>query len=299
MVTVSAPGKLILFGEHAVVYGKPAVAIAINLRTKCKLIQDIPERIRNPYVETILKILNVKNINVKISSDIPIGSGMGSSSALTVSVICALLANNIIHEKIAKLAFQVEHEVQGRASPIDTSISTHGSCILVHQQKSDNFLWKIEKNDKKWYVHHCEIPDLKLVVGYTGILSRTGPQVEKLRRYLNLNPEKYRYIERIGEITVEGVNALKKRDFDKTGSLMLENHQILSVLGMSHPMLDKLVNKCSKYSYGAKLSGAGGGGVMYALTDKNKIDKVVKSIKEVGGIPYIVRIDNKGVLKEK
>lgn len=304
MTTCSAPGKIILFGEHAVVFGKAALAIAIDLRISSSVtksdsysVNGHPMRKKHhAYVSASLdEAWNGPPINIDTESEIPSGSGLGSSAAVTVSCVGAMLAEKGIFEpeSVAKKAYEVENRVQGRASPIDTSTSTHGHGILVSPERSDDFLWRIEKGEAKWNVHHCEIPMLNFVVGYTGIHAATGPLVARVKRLVDTDEKAAQGIERIGEIVTDGATALRKGDKQKLGALMRENHVILNELGVGHPSLEKLVAACNGISFGAKLTGAGGGGSMVALTDD--IGEVSKAITKAGGKPIVVMVGCEGV----
>jgi mevalonate kinase len=307
MTRCSAPGKAILFGEHAVVFGKPALALAINLRIMSGVTKSSGYSVNghpmkkkhHAYVSASLdEAWNGPPIDIETSSEIPSGSGLGSSAAVTVSCIAAMLAEKekFEFESIARKAFEVESRVQGRASPIDTSTSTHGYGVLVSPDKLDNFLWRIEKSNTQWNIHHCEVPKLSFVVGYTGIHAATGPLVAKVKKFVDSDDKAARMISRIGEIVIEGVDAIKRGAKQKVGALMTENHQILNELGVGHPALDKLVDACNGISYGAKLTGAGGGGSMICLTDD--VDQVSKAIARAGGEPIVVRVGCEGVRME-
>lgn len=308
MSTCSAPGKMILFGEHAVVFGKPALALAIDLRISCTVrpshqysVNGHPmKKQRHAYISASLdEAWGGPPIEVDTSSRIPAASGLGSSAAVTVSCIASIMTSRGRLEpgKIAKKAFEVENTVQGRASPTDTSTSTHGHGVLVSPHKLDDFLWKIEKGGTAWNMHHCDVPQLRFVVGYTGIHAATGPLVAKVRKLVDSNEDARDSINRIEEIVLEGAEAIKKSDKRRLGALMDENHSLLNQLGVGHPALDKLVKACKGDSYGAKLTGAGGGGSIIALTDD--VDKVSKDIELAGGKAIQVSVGCEGVRIEK
>ena len=297
MVTCSAPGKMILFGEHAVVFGKSALALAINLRITSSVrsanqysVNGHPMKKRHHmYISAALdEAWGGPPINIDTSSEIPSGSGLGSSAAVTVSCVGAMMAHRggIEPEKIALKSFLVENKVQGRASPTDTSTSTHGQGIIVSPERLDNFLWRIEQGQRSWNIHHCAVPKLHFVVGYTGIHASTGPLVAGVKKLADSSSEAVRAIDRIGEVVLEGVDAMAASDKKRLGHLMDENHMLLNSLEVGHPELDKLVEACRPCSYGAKLTGAGGGGSMIALTDDPHA--VAKAIQEAGGEPIIV-----------
>lgn len=308
MTKCSAPGKMILFGEHAVVFGKPALALAIDLRISSEVrssnqysVNGRPMRKKHhAYISASLdEAWDGPPINIDTDSEIPSGSGLGSSAAVTVSCVAAMTCSKgtIDPEKVARKAFEVECRVQGRASPTDTSTSTHGYGVLISPIKLDDHLWTIEKGEHVWNVHHCDVPPLKFVVGHTGIHAATGPLVERVRKLVDADADARKAVDRIGEIVIEGVEAVRTKDKKKVGALMEEDHALLNALGVGHPMLEKLVAVCRDNSYGAKLTGAGGGGSMIALTDET--DVVAKAISEAGGTPIVVEVGCEGVRIER
>jgi mevalonate kinase len=304
----SAPGKMILFGEHAVVFGKPALALAIDLRISSSVkpsnqysVNGHPMRKKHhAYISASLdEAWNGPPINIDTDSEIPSGSGLGSSAAVTVSCIAAMTSSKgkLDPEKIARRAFEVENAVQGSASPTDTSTSTHGYGVLVTPEKMQDLLWTISKGERSWNMHHCDVPQLGFVVGYTGIHAATGPLVAKVRTLVDSNDDAQKAVSRIGEIVLDGVDAIKRGDKGRLGKLMDENHELLNLLGVGHPALEKLVEACRGTSYGTKLTGAGGGGSMIALTDD--LENTAKAISKAGGTPIIVEVGCEGVRMEK
>jgi len=306
-ITVSAPGKFILFGEHAVVYGEPAVALAINLRTRVRIREAEEFSVNgrpltdpyNRYIRTAIELYyDGPAVEFWTESSIPSASGLGSSAAITTSTVGALMKKKgeFQEDKLAKNAFEVEYEVQGKASPTDTSISTHGSGILLTREPGEELLWSVRKGETVWYINHIDAPELTMVVGNTGLSSSTSRLVAMVKRYAESNTFARDIIREIGNLTLEGIGYLKSGDKERLGECMSRNHKLLANLGVNHPALQRLVDAASRHSYGAKLTGAGGGGSMIALTDEPEI--VAEAIRKAGGAPYIVRVSKIGVSVE-
>jgi len=304
MVTASAPGKFILFGEHAVVYGKTAVAVAMDRRFACSIEYSEENSLngksvsfdKHPYIHHMLRKHGMENVAVDTVSDIPAGSGLGSSAALSVSFSAAVRALKGLPsdgKDIAEDAFDTEYAVQGRASPVDTSACTHGRGIAVNGPGNSE-LWSISRNGNSWNIADIDVPEMTIVVGHTGIHAPTGPLVERVRKFRDKNGFASDMVDEIGDIALRGIGLMKKNDIEGIGELMTHNHKLLSILGVSCNELNKLVNAALPYSYGAKLTGAGGGGSMIALTDKP--DKVCETILKHGGTPFTVKTAQPGVV---
>ena len=308
MKRCSAPGKMILFGEHAVVFGKPAFALAIDLRitaTLCSsdeyLVNGRPMKKQyHAYISSALdQAWDGPPVEIVTRSRIPSGSGLGSSAAVTVASVASMLAERgrLEPESVARKSFEVELAVQGRASPTDTSTSCNGRGVLVSQEKMDGFLWRIEKGRSVWCVHNRDVPAFTFVVGHTGVRASTGPLVAKVKKLVDMDPGAAKAIDRISELVMDGVDAVEKGDKAKVGRLMLENHELLNSIGVGHPLLDRAVEACAPLSYGAKLTGAGGGGSMIALTDDP--ERVSQAIASVGCRPIVVKVGCDGVRAEQ
>jgi len=304
MAVCSAPGKIILFGEHAVVFGEPALAVAIDLRTTARAdsakqwsINGVP--LHDPHYKYVRNAVErsgtVGPLSMTIRSAIPEGSGMGSSAAVTVAALGALHESSHPAEPdlIASEAFDVEHNVQGRASPIDTSTSTHGHAVLVLKKRSSGFLWRLQKGERQWFLHHRDVPPMTFVVGHTGIEAATGPLVEKVRAFCDKDAEGRKMVAEIGQITLEGTEAIREKDWVAVGGLMDRNQKLLNALGVGHEKLDQFIAAVRPFSYGAKLTGAGGGGSMIALTDRP--DEVARAIETAGGRAFKVLTGQRGM----
>lgn len=307
MPVVSAPGKMILLGEHAVVFGKPAIAMGIDMRLTCRVTegryhmvngQPLNWRYHAYMAAAIRDHWSGRPLDIAIESEIPSGSGLGSSAALAVALLGAMsqMRGGIDEEDVARAAFDVESTVQGRASPLDTSTSSHGQGVFVDSVQGNDLLWHVQRDSRQWYVHHCPVPDLTFVVGFTGIRAPTGPLVAKVKRYVDRTRFAREVVDEIGDITTEGAKRLQDHDVVALGRLMTRDHNLLAILGVSSPELQRLVDAAIPFSYGAKLTGAGGGGSMIALTDRP--EKVSGAIARRGGVPYIVRTGVDGVRVE-
>ncbi len=280
-VKASAPGKAILFGEHAVVYGKPAIAMAINKRSCVEvlegntnninvdikdlgikgcidfdsgaIISDSPKKGILKYIlESIRKIHDGSGMEININVNIPIGGGLGSSAAVTVATIAAVSAYNKIYlkeEEIAKYAHEVELAVQKSASPLDTTISTYGGLIYLEANAEDIVQLNIDY-------------DIPVVIGYTDTRGDTGKLVEAVRIRRDIYPEIINpIIDSIELITEEAKEAILKNDKKRIGELMNINHGLLDALGVNTKELSSMVYTARNAgACGSKITGAGGGG---------------------------------------
>ncbi len=303
-VTASAPGKFVILGEHSVVYGKPAVVLAVDRRFTCSIRRsdrntlngDASSFNRQPHFRYLTRN-TTQYYDYRSMSQIPPGSGMGSSAALSAAVALALRKdrnNNTTEEELALEAYGAELFAQGNGSPMDASACVHGRGIGVNiPGTDDSHLWTVSRGGRTWSVSDLKVPDMTFVIGNTGIRAPTGPQVDKVRRFMQHSGFAKDIIDEIAAVTLQGYNAIRRNDWTDLGELMTKDHKLLSILGVSCRELNKLVNAALPYSYGAKLTGSGGGGCMVALTDKP--EKTAEAIKTRGGTPYIVRTGVEGV----
>ena len=294
MVVASAPGKCILFGEHAVVYGEPAVAVAIDARVSVALepcqgywkLDGAPLDERHPHARFLHSQLvgdDSEPHSLMVNSELFPAAGLGSSAALSAAISAALMhrdgdgSGELDLERISHLAHMAEAEAQsGRASPTDTSTATLGGCVLVSDKREESAEWRWRRTldtpegERRWEIHSVSLPEsvrqAHLVVGSTGIHSPTGEMVAKIARMLERLPDRMDEITRMGDLSRAGASALASGELAEVGRLMDEAHDLLAGLGVSCPELDQLVTAARPTSLGAKLTGAGGGGCMLALT---------------------------------
>ena len=200
---------------------------------------------------------------------------------------------------VARVAFEAEYATQGGASPNDTSVSTAGGAVLlspslITTQTDAEFLWRMAKAEREWHVHRVKAPELPLVVGFSGVRARTGEQIWKVRRFVETEARGKGLVEEIGRGVFEALDALRTGDLGVLGALMDKNHAILNQLGVGHPALEKMVQAARAVpgTYGAKITGAGGGGSIVALASDP--EKVAEAIAKAGGKPFVVAASSRG-----
>lgn len=321
VITVSAPGKLMLFGEHAVIYGRPCIVTAVDTRVTVtvekvpsqSLIISAPDVGIVDYVKVVSKLgqggipngvkfveFAVKNFKskykllsgLKITTKSGFSSkfGFGSSSAITVAVLKAI--SELFRVKVSKnelfdLAYKTVLDVQGVGSGFDLAAAIWGGTIYF------------VSGGKK--VVPLKVGDLPLVVGYTGVKADTATLVLKVADlYKKNNKVLGRIFEAIESIVVLAKNAIIQKDYKKLGELMNLNEGLLDSLGVSTIVLSDLIFASRKSgAYGAKLSGAGGGDCMIALADAKHGNKVKMAIKAAGGTILDIKTGAEGVRIEQ
>jgi mevalonate kinase len=298
MTTCSAPGKIYLFGEHAVVYGEPAIACAVKLRTRVTAKKSDAITISSdlgatgldfdihPYVSSAIERLGSRKVSINISSDLPVGSGLGSSAAVTIATLAAINIEcglGYDDEELARMGHEIELKVQGAASPTDTFVSTFGGVIEIPSRK------------------RLDILDCSIVIGNTN-KGATPKKTAKLVRQVAVLREEYPevinpIIRTIGSFAGKGEVLVKKKDYISLGKLMNVNHGLLDALGVGTTELSALVYAARDAgAFGAKITGAGGGGCMVALADSPH--KVAAAIEAAGGKAIITGFTSQGVLQE-
>ena len=331
MSTAFAPGKCILFGEHAVVYGHPAVAVAIDAGVEVKLEFSQQWEIKNShYTNTVVEYQASKNphiqhiiseifdyngppLKINIQSNLFSAAGLGSSAALSNAMGAALHnltkpEEDINLIKLAKIGHSAEASAQaGRASPTDSATSSLGGCVVVSGEKIPTLKHVFDtklltpEGERSWSIHsvdlHKNINDAWLVLGFTGEAAPTGDMVSGVADRLKQNPELHDEMQAIENITKAGLTALELGNLEAVGIAMNSCHEKLKILGVSNKSLDNMVFATREYSFGSKLTGAGGGGCMVALTDNP--ERVAQEIELCGGKPLISKFGSKGARIKK
>lgn len=320
-VTISAPGKLMLFGEHAVVYNKPCIVTAVNQRLSIIASHnDEPVfKLNAPDVEVTSynKLMThlgegeipkgakfvefaTRNFFAKYKDSIPQHSGVkletvtqfkstfgfGSSSAsavCTVKALAEIYKPELTAKEIFDLAYQTVLDVQGLGSGFDLAAAIYGGTLyFITGGKT---------------IQPLAISHLPLIIGYTGIKADTATIVKEVKaRFENKQQELSEIYDGIEKIVKQAKTAFKNNDLKKLGELMNKNQTYLEQLGVSTNKLSSIINASRNAgAFGAKLSGAGGGDCMIALAPEQKRTAVEKAITNAGGQVLKVQVNTEGV----
>ena len=304
----SAPAKIILFGEHFVVHGTKAILTAIDKRvtvtttfTDNKTIKvnsqlgtiEVPissshEEVKSefrPFVYLANKIINseqnVSGLEITIDSDIPIGVGLGSSSACCVAATASIseLFNELSSEKILKMSIEAEKTIFPDTSGADCTVCTYGGMIEYPN---------VEKIDNTF--------DLNLLIANSMIPHSTKNSVEKVNKFKENDEERFSQLcDLETKLIDEVITAMKNNDATTFGLKMSENQKYLEEIQISNDTLRDMISSLKEISLGTKITGAGDGGCIIALVKDENMDKVpalLPNDKEY----FSAKIDTKGVV---
>lgn len=316
MTTSSAPGKIILFGEHAVVYGRPALAVPVTQvhaevdvldTTRSGIWIDAPDvdlyaelntlPSDHPIASVIHNFLflfphplplsrrergwgeGFPHLEIKISSTIPVASGLGSGAAVTVALTRAL-ASHLNHfmtdEEVNAFTYEIEKLHHGTPSGIDNTVVTYARPVyFIKGQPIETF-----KAGEPFTI----------LIADTGISAPTKESVGDVKKLWEAEKTKWEPVfDRIGIIARNARTSVETGKWQALGELMNENHVLLQKLTVSSPELDRLVDAArAAGALGAKLSGGGRGGNMIALVEPGKAETVSRSLKEAGAKHTII-----------
>jgi mevalonate kinase len=304
MTKSSAPGKIILFGEHAVVYGRPALAVPVNQvhaevevsdSSRAGIWIDAPAVKLNAELNTLpsdhpiaavihnflflSRLSRFPNLEIKISSTIPVASGLGSGAAVTVALTRALASHlnyPMTDEEVNAFTYEIEKLHHGTPSGIDNTVVTYSRPVyFVKGQPLE--LFKAGK-------------PFTIVIADTGVFAPTKESVGDVRRLWIHDRSRWETVfDKIGEISFTARRAIEAGKPELLGELMDENHVLLQKLTVSSPSLDQLVEAARKAgALGAKLSGGGRGGNMIALVEPETAEAVASALKEAGAKNMII-----------
>jgi len=300
-----ASGKAILFGEHAVVYGQPAIAVPVtqvqaraevkdvgrgqgitivarDLGRTYKLSEAPPDDALRTIVVSTLERVRVgqeKDLAITVSSTIPVARGLGSGAAVSTAIVRALLEHFdkwLDSRAISDLVFETEKIHHGNPSGIDNTVIAFEKPVYFVKEGPMEIFW-VQRS-------------FLLVIADTGVQSSTKVAVEDVRRAWEKEPIRYEGLfEDIGTIAEMGRQAIEQGDMETMGRLMTENQRLLRLLKVSSPELEGLIGAAQQGgALGAKLSGAGRGGNMIALVTQETCGQVSMMLRLAGAKDVIV-----------
>jgi mevalonate kinase len=304
--TATAPGKVILFGEHAVVYGRPAIAAPVSQVRARAVVSPAPRQaagmvfiqapdiglesrlddlpVDHPLACVVNGLLAALQVSqppaciIRVTSTIPVAAGMGSGAAVSVAILrafSAFLGFPLGDEDVSALAYEVEKLYHGTPSGIDNTVITYGRPVYYVRGRPIQTL-------------HMPVP-FTLVIGDTGVASPTAVAVGDVRRGWQANPAEYEALfDRVGQIAETARLMIEAGRTDELGPLMDENQALLYRMGVSSPELERMVLAArGAGSLGAKLSGGGRGGNMIALARDENAPEIARALLEAGAVRVI------------
>jgi mevalonate kinase len=284
----SAPGKLMLMGEHAVVYGYPSIVTACDTRIVVSVEQgDVPGVVVDApgvsdtrfVTEAINRVKSLyarpfPNVIIRTKAQFSSFYGLGSSSAVTVATICALgafLEMKFDKKTLFEQSYEVIRSVQQVASGFDVAAAVYGGTLLYGN--GGELLTPIA------------VDTASLLVAYTGVKADTVSLVQSVQQKKQTYGAKVdRIFDAIKKLTEEAKDKMIEGDWERVGKLMDFNQEYLRDLGVSSEKIETLIHAArSAGAWGAKLSGAGGGDCIIAVAPSGKREEIKKAIEEAGG----------------
>jgi mevalonate kinase len=307
----AAPGKIILFGEHAVVYGRPAIAAPVHQKQATAVVEsstgrgvlllapdlliayeladapeDDPLTTAVRLVQQTLQLKKFPPLTITVQSGIPIASGLGSGAAIAAALIRALLIHlgdpaQATPALVSRLTYEVEKLHHGTPSGIDNSVVAYEQPIYFVRQQPENLIAPLAVGRS-----------FRLIIADTGVASPTWIAVSDVRRQWEADQTRFeRLFDGCGAIAQEARHCIEQGEITRLGALMNDNHQLLQEMTVSSPELDQLVAAASVAgALGAKLSGAGRGGNMIALVEKDRGTAVAQALQKAGARQVIQTI---------
>ena len=315
-VISEVPGKCILFGEHAVVYGFPAISMAIPLKSRCTLqksnkdqleinfeslneqfkgknFADLHSKLPSRYDQIIFGLnefiekYNIKlgNLIIKISSELISNAGLGSSASTSIAMISAVSEYfdlNLREIDLMEFAFQMEKITHGNPSGVDHTTCLFGKMIYFQDGK---------------YRFVVPPDDFQLLITYTNQAHNTKNVVSNVQKIKDEKPDLFNSLmEKIGYYTQIAEEELIDGNYEEVGKLMNLSQDFLSQLNISNNSIS-IINTIalSNGAYGSKLTGAGLGGCVITLGSENTLKKISKILKSKNYWNLIAKIDKDGV----
>ena len=303
-LSARAPGKCIVFGEHAVVHGAPELVFSIDLHTqvfvrtadRTRLNSDPDAAERNSYFRTALERgwSGGPPVDVRAISRIPRAAGLGSSAAFAAAIAAAFAAagGGTDRPSLAQRSFEIERGAQGVGSPGDTSTVVAGGYIAINGGSGDP-LWTVRSPDHAWEVRRVPDPGWVWVVAHSGLPRSTAEAVRAVGQRLE-RPDGPALLEEFARVARDGIRAVTLGDRRTVAELVQRNQALLREVGVSHPRLEALISAALPAAEAAKLTGAGAGGSIVALPVPGKETELVRRLARAGGLPFVVRPDAGG-----
>jgi hydroxymethylglutaryl-CoA reductase len=299
-------GKVILLGEHAVVYGRHAIAAPVPLAIQSQ-IEDIkdgieimiprwgveqtlhpharePQSFDQPFAMILGKLeLNDRSMRITVFANVPRAMGLGGSAAIAVSIIRAMDQHfrlGLSNEEVNSLAFECEKVAHGTPSGIDNTMATYGE-LLLYRKGEPPLIRKLKTPDA-----------ITMVIGMSGVESLTAKMVAGVRRAWERNQAMYeRIFDGIDDLSKQGVKAIQAYDLDHLGELMNVCQGLLNSLQVSSWEIEEMIQIArNNGALGAKLTGGGGGGSIIALCPENA-GAVVDALEHAGYHAMEVKIE--------
>jgi mevalonate kinase len=301
MITTSAPAKIILCGEHAVVYNRPAIALPLgDLRAYAEAAPEPPgaglrfvapdlgetwsyaDDQQHPLSELAASVLAhlaaaPPDLTITLRSDIPIAGGMGSGAAIgaaLVRAVAAAIGRELSPAEVSGLVYASEGRYHGTPSGIDNTVIAYEQAIWFQRRPPEPPL-----------IEPVAVgAPLTLVVGDTGVRSATRLPVARVRERWQAAPSTYEALfDGVADLVTQARTALAAGDQVALGAILDANQALLAQIGVSSPDLEQLIGAArAAGALGAKLSGAGWGGVMIALIDVERGDAVAAALYAAG-----------------
>ena len=294
VVRSAAPGKVILLGEHAVVYGRTALAASIDRHVEVSVaaaastyLKEAQPTVPLPVLERAAELtgLDPASITASAVADLPAGVGLGSSAALSVALIRALArfaGQSLPDAVVCARAFEIEKIFHGFPSGIDNTVATYGGLIAFRRDHSVKPL--------------ASARSIQLVIAFGRAPRETQKTVRGLRERWESSPALYESLfDEIDRLVNEAQNAITTGDLPMLGALMNANHRLLQRLGISTEKLDELVALGRDAgALGAKLTGGGGGGAVICLCDADR-ERLVGRFTRAGWCAFATDIARRGI----
>jgi mevalonate kinase len=297
-----APSKAIITGEHFVVHGAWALAAALPRKVRVEMkpspkFQVVSDKFRDPgskelapvtaVVEAMAREFSLKpTVSVLISGGVPGGAGLGSSASTMVAAASAFSKLNGLGlgvKEIIRCSMVGEHRIHGKPSGIDPTVCAHGGVLLFRPGSPPT---KLTLDSPRW-----------LIISHSGLTRSTKGQIGRVSRKRAESPRLFSMlVQGVGELSLAAAERIRDGDMKGLGGLLTLNHAILRSVGVSNETLDLMVDLLGSLgSYGAKLTGAGGGGSVLAVAPEAKEKSIVSGLSARGFETFRVKIPAEGV----